>query len=263
MKWPHRPLLHTLQKVHTATLSGAARRFEHGLCHPRAAQEQRLIHLLSRNLGSAYGQAHRFASIRSIRDYQQRVPVVDYDALAPWIARIAAGEQRVLTRAPVRMLEPSGGSTAANKFIPYTDELLADFSRATNPWLHDLYSRVPGLTGTQSYWSISLAKRGERRTEGGVPIGFDDDTEYFSPIERWALTQMMAVPHAVAQAPDMDSWRWQTAHHLLRAEGLGLMSVWSPTFLTLIIVPLIYYMTEKKKYPETENNIQTEKTEEL
>jgi multidrug efflux pump subunit AcrB len=33
------------------------------------------------------------------------------------------------------------------------------------------------------------------------------------------------------------------------------------TFLTLIIVPLIYYMTEKKKYPENNNNV--EKTEEL
>ncbi|RKD92192.1 efflux RND transporter permease subunit [Mangrovibacterium diazotrophicum] len=35
------------------------------------------------------------------------------------------------------------------------------------------------------------------------------------------------------------------------------------TFLTLIIVPLIYYMTEKKKYPETEDTNKTEKTEEL
>lgn len=35
------------------------------------------------------------------------------------------------------------------------------------------------------------------------------------------------------------------------------------TFLTLVIVPLIYYMTEKKKYPENDKQAETDKTEEL
>lgn len=227
--------LWALQSGHTLSLRAQARQLQHSLQDPQQAQMARWSRLLQANQGSAYGKAHGFAAIRSIKDYQSRVPLVDYDALSPWIERIAAGEQGVLTQAPVRMLEPSGGSTSTNKFIPYTDDLLADFARATNPWMYDVFSHTQGLKGTQSYWSISLAKQGARSTAGGVPIGFDDDTQYFGPLMRWALNKMMAVPNAVAKAPDMDSWRQQTARYLLKAENLGLISVWSPTFISLLM----------------------------
>ncbi len=228
-------LLWALQSGHAWSLKPAAKTLHQAFQDPAAAQHARWQRLIQSNAQSAYGRAHGFDRIHSIADYQRLVPVVDYDAVRPWIDRIAMGEQGVLTQAPVRMLEPSGGSTSTNKFIPYTDDLLEDFARATNPWLHDLFSHVKGLKGTQSYWSISLAKQGQRQTEGGVPIGFDDDTEYFSPVMRWALNRMMAVPNSVAQAADMEAWRWQTCLHLLRAESLGLISVWSPTYLSLLM----------------------------
>ena len=228
-------LLWALQTGHGISLSGAARALRSAWQDPAKAQHERWQRLIQSNANSAFGRQHGFARIESTAQYQSRVPVVDYDAIRPWIDRIAAGERGVLTQAPVRMLEPSGGSTSTNKYIPYTDDLLADFSRATNPWLHDLLSNVKGLKGTQSYWSISLAKQGQRRSSGGVPIGFDDDTEYFGPLMRWALNRTMAVPGSVAQAGDMDAWRWQTALHLLKAEHLGLISVWSPTYLSLLM----------------------------
>lgn len=228
-------LLWALQTGHTLSLAASARAQKAAFHDPAKAQHERWQRLIQTNGQTAYGQAHGFDRIQSIADYQRLVPIVDYDAVSPWIDRIAAGEQGVLTQAPVRMLEPSGGSTSTNKFIPYTDDLLADFSKATNPWLHDLFSNVKGLKGTQSYWSISLAKQGRRQTDGGVPIGFDDDTEYFGPLMRWALNRMMAVPNSVSKAPDMDAWRWQTALHLLKAEKLGLISVWSPTYLSLLM----------------------------
>ncbi|MGE5453413.1 MAG: GH3 auxin-responsive promoter family protein [Acidobacteriota bacterium] len=228
-------LLWALQSGHALSLKPAAKALHTAFQDPAAAQHARWQRLIQANALSDYGRQHGFDRIHSMADYQRKVPVVDYEAVQPWIDRIAMGEQAVLTQAPVRMLEPSGGSTSTNKYIPYTDDLLEDFARATNPWLHDLFSHVKGLKGTQSYWSISLAKQGIRQTERGVPIGFDDDTEYFSPLMRWALNRMMAVPNTVAQAADMDAWRWQTCLHLLRSESLGLISVWSPTYLSLLM----------------------------
>lgn len=228
-------LLWSIQQAHVWSLTPATSAWRQALRSPQDTQFALWKRLISANAKSAYGRAHGFEHIQSIADYQDRVPVVDYEAVRPWIDRIAKGEQQVLTESPVLMLEPTGGSTSANKFIPYTSELLSDFSRATNPWLADLYGKVKGLKGTQSYWSISLAKQGQRVTEGGVRIGFDDDTEYFGPLTRWALNKMMAVPHSVAQAPDMDQWRRQTCEHLLRAECLGLVSVWSPTYFSLLM----------------------------
>ncbi len=134
------------------------------------------------------------------------------------------------------MFEPSGGSTAATKLIPYTQALLDEFSAATGPWLFNLFRGRPGLWGTRSYWSVSPAvARAETHTEGGVPIGFEDDTAYFNPVERWALRRLLAVPGGVGKLRDVERWRRETARHLLAAEDLGFFSVWSPSFLTLLM----------------------------
>jgi hypothetical protein len=210
-------------------------RFRLAAMNPERAQLARLRALVRGNAGSEFGQAHGFASIDSVADFRRSVPQRDFDDFAPWIERVAQGRAGVLTSAPVRMLERSGGSTAPNKLIPYTDELLGDYSAATHAWIFDLFQHCPQLWGTRSYWSISPACRQVERTAGGIPIGFEDDTEYFGPIRRWALRQVMAVPNEVARLPSMDQWREATCRHLLEADDLGLISVWSPTFLSLLM----------------------------
>ncbi|MCP5162814.1 MAG: GH3 auxin-responsive promoter family protein [Hahellaceae bacterium] len=228
-------MLNLIHKAYLLSLKGSHDRFNRALQRPDVAQQANLLSLLSRNIGASFGQQYRFQNIRSIRDFQQQIPIHTFDDLVPWIHRIEQGEQCVLTREPVKMLEPTGGSTSLSKHIPYTQSLLDDFSSATNPWLYNLFSQVEGLRGTRSYWSISLAKQGNRQTEGGIPIGFDDDTEYFNPLSRWVLNKMMAVPGHVAHAADTETWRHETVIHLLKCEDLGLISVWSPTFLTLFM----------------------------
>jgi hypothetical protein len=113
--------------------------------------------------------------------------------------------------------------------------MLEELAAATNPWLGGLYSRSPGLIGRPAYWSLSPAAQGERRTEGGVPIGIDDDTAYFGPVRRFVLGRSMAVPSTVTKATSMDAWRRETLVGLLGCERLGFVSVWSPTFLTALV----------------------------
>jgi hypothetical protein len=227
--------LRMVQAGHRLSLGPARRRFERALCGCEAAQTVRLRELVTANADTAYGRAHRFDAISSVRDWQGRVPIVDYDDLEPWVQRAAAGEPRVLTAAPVRVFERSGGSTAANKLVPYTAALFDEFAAATGPWLHDLYASFPGLRGTTSYWSISPATRQSERTTAGIPVGLDDDTEYFGPLERFALRRMLAVPPRVARIPDMDAWANATARHLVPASNLGLISVWHPSFFVLLL----------------------------
>ncbi len=224
-----------IQAAWVASLHSSWRRFQRAAADPERAQQARLQKILAANADTAYGREHGFQGVCSVAQFQSRTPVVTYDAMEPWIQRVADGEPRVLTAAPVHMLERSGGSTTTNKLIPYTAALLEEFSAATGAWLYDLHRNMPSLWGTRSYWSVSPATRGRETTPGGIPIGFEDDTEYFSPVARWALRQMMAVPGEVARLPDMAAWRRTTLRHLLAAEDLGLISVWSPTFLTVLM----------------------------
>ena len=82
------------------------------------------------NRDCEYGCRLGFADIRSVRDFQSRVPIVRYDDLRNDIDRITRGEQGILTCEPVRRFFLTSGSTADPKHIPVTDAFIRDKRRA-------------------------------------------------------------------------------------------------------------------------------------
>ncbi len=209
-------------------------RFRRALRHVSGCQWGVLKEILARNSASDFGRRHRFDSIGSVADFRGRVPLSDYEDYRQAVEGIAAGGRGVLTAAPVTLLEPTGGSTAAAKLIPYGAPLRAEFQRAIAPWIVDLYRRHPALLRGRSYWSISPAAREEARTAGGLPVGFEDDTAYLGRGERLLARQLLAVPSAVSRAGTMESFWYLTLLFLLRASDLSLISVWNPTFLLIL-----------------------------
>lgn len=233
-----RLLLTGLSAGYVASLAPAARRFRAAIQAPQAAQDSLLQELLHDQADSERGRTLRLSRVTSFEAFQDTVPISTFDDYRDAVDRIAEGRAGVLTRAPVRAFERTSGSTAGDKLVPYTAGLLAGFSAATGPWLHDLYTTRPALFGTTAYWSVSPAARERETTAGGLPIGFEDDTEYFGPVGRWALGQLLSVPGTVARIPDVDAWRDATLRHLVADARLGLVSVWSPTFLTRLMEAL-------------------------
>src|SRR5207249_3666086 len=124
-------------------------------------------------------------------------PLRDYDALSPWIDRIAAGERCVLTAEPVIRLMPTTGSTAARKLIPYTRSLQREFNRAIGPWIVDLYREDRSLACGCAYWSISPVTRPEMQRESGPPVGFEEDSAYLGGVRKRLIDAVMAVPGEV------------------------------------------------------------------
>lgn len=214
---------------------GGARRLRAAMADPAAAQAEVLRRLLAANAGSRYGEAHGFANLADARAFQARVPVVSHEDLAPHVEAIMRGEPGVLTSEPVLMLEKTSGSTAASKHVPFTASLRREFQAATSAWLHDLYAHRPALRGKPAYWSISPVARAPETTSGGLPVGIEDDTAYFDPAERWVLGRLLPVPGRVCRVPDVNTCRYVTLRHLLDGPGPGLVSVWNPTFLTLLV----------------------------
>lgn len=213
----------------------AARRFQQSLRQVRHAQERVLKRIVRANRDCEFGQEHGFAEIGAVHDFCRRVPPGTWDDLAPDIDRIAAGEQGVLTSELVELLEPTSGTTSAEKFIPYTASLRREFQRAVATWIADLFQHRPAVRSGRAYWSISPTMARQRRTPGGIPIGFDDDTAYLGLWQRMAIRRLLAVPPLVSRLGDMESWRYGTLLFLLAAEDLSLISVWSPTFLTTLV----------------------------
>lgn len=198
-------------------------------------QAKLLLYLLRNNAQTDFGRRYDFASIRSAAEYQDRVPLSTYDDYHEAIAAIGAGQSQVLTQESVLLLEPTGGSTAATKHIPYTAALKAEFQRAIAPWMVNLFSHIPRLFGGQAYWSVTPVTRRNQRTAGGIPIGFEEDSEYFGGWQRYLIQAVLAVPPLVRLIDDMETFRYVTLLFLLRSQSLAFISVWNPTFLTLLV----------------------------
>jgi hypothetical protein len=213
-------------------------RYRAALEDPRRAQEALLLGYLRENAGTAFGRAHRFAGLRSVAEYQDRVPLARWDDVAPWVDRIVAGEREVLTRSPVRVLEPTGGSTAAKR-IPYTARLQQELRRAVGPWIVDLVRRDPRLACGPGYWAITpVLTEASAGTSAHVRVGFEDDAEYLGGRWRRLVEATLVVPAALRLVRDVESFRYLTLRFLLAARDLTLVSVWHPSFLTLLIEAL-------------------------
>ncbi len=156
-----------------------ARAFHRDSNRVRTTQAMLLQQIVRQNQDTLFGRKHGFASIDNAHDFQNAVPLSNYDDYGDYIERIAAGEQRVLTDDRVHLLEPTGGSTSGRKLIPYTATLQRNFQRALRVWIWDLYSQRPGVRRGTAYWSISPLTGTPRRTKAGIPIGFEDDSSYF------------------------------------------------------------------------------------
>jgi hypothetical protein len=172
----------------------ATRAFRRALREPRRTQEALLLSLLRSSAGSEYGRRWQFDRIDSARAYQDAVPLVTYDDLEGEIEAIKRGRQGVLTTERVMMLEKTGGSSAASKYIPYTASLKREFQAAVAPWLADLCGHRRRLLRGSAYWSVSPLAAEREVTEGGLPVGFEEESEYFGSLGRWLLARLLATP---------------------------------------------------------------------
>jgi GH3 auxin-responsive promoter len=216
----------------------AARQFDAALPNPEAVQSDLLFQLLRQNQSCVYGMQHGFATIRSVRQYQERVPIVSYDDISGWVERMKAGEGGVLTSEPLLMFEKSSGSVSAAKYVPYTRTLRAQFHAALGPWITDLYHSFPGVASGCAYWLVTPLSREQERTQGGTPVGFESDAEYFGPLDRWLLEKTLAVPAELASVAGFDNCVYLTLRFLLQARSLTFISVWNPSFLPILLKQL-------------------------
>lgn len=229
----------------------------------RVEQDQRgiLRRVLAENAETEFGRAHGFSRIRGVREYQERVPLREYADFGSWMERIAEGKPNVLTREPVRLLEPTSGTSSGNaggaigtfarsgpagrmagsaagsatKLVPYTRGLEREFQAGIRAWIADLFLSDARLLAGEAYWSVSPAIAAQRKTRGGIAVGFEDDTWYVGGWQQRLVQAAMAVPGAVREIHDMETFRYVTLLFLARSRRLKLISVWNPTFLTLLV----------------------------
>ena len=210
-------------------------RFRRALRNPHIPQRRKLQWLLAQNADTEFGRKHAFDKIKCYEEFNRKVPLGDYASLEPWIERIRQGESNILTREPVTHFIPTSGSMGARKLIPFTSGLQCEFNAAIAPWLINLNGLSPGIIIGPAYWSVSPAIQTPQVEKSAVPIGFDTDAAYLGGARRRLAEAVMAVPPGVGRAKSLESFRYKTLLHLIRCRDLRLISIWHPSFLTLLL----------------------------
>jgi hypothetical protein len=162
---------HTLGRARSSML---LRGFERGAKQARRRNLHTLQEIVRRNRDCVFGREHGFADL-DVRDpeaFRAAVPLRSYADFRPWIDRMVAGEQGVLSSEPVLNFALSSGTTQALKYVPTTPtqaRLQNRFYAALLPAVPN--SRIPGADAAARGISLLSASNESRTTPGGTPVG--------------------------------------------------------------------------------------------
>ena len=85
--------------------------------------QQKVFELLIKSAAKTqFGTDHGFSKIKTISDYQENVPIRDYEELKPYIDRAVAGASDVLWKGKPLYFAKTSGTTSGAKYIPLTKE---------------------------------------------------------------------------------------------------------------------------------------------
>lgn len=94
---------------------------------PFDAQREVLFGLIAKAKRTEFGEKYDFGSIKSIDEFQERVPIHSYEKIKPYVDRLMRGEQNILWPEEIKWFAKSSGTTSdKSKFIPVSRETLED-----------------------------------------------------------------------------------------------------------------------------------------
>lgn len=98
-------------------------------CAPRAPQLALFERLRANMRRTAFGRIHDLGRVRTHAEWCRAVPLMEYATLAPWWRRARAGERDVTWPGQIRHWALSSGTTSGEKFLPVSDETIANNRR--------------------------------------------------------------------------------------------------------------------------------------
>lgn len=209
----------------------------------REIQEKILLEILKTNKNTEYLKIFETESQilnaenekELIEKFQNKIPIVNYEDIKEFVEREKSGESNVLLSDKIKLFELTSGSTSDVKYIPYTENFLKSYMNGVFSWIYNLYQNNKRLFLGSSYWSVSPILKREAVTSGGIRVGIEDDTSYFDKVSAFFLNKLFTVPKEIKNIQNMEDFLLITAVFLLLSENLAMISVWSPSFLMILL----------------------------
>jgi len=151
--------------------------------YPFEVQEEVLQTLLERGAKTEWGQKYDYSQISSYSDFNQQVPLTDYELLEPYVKRLLKNEQALLWDSDIKWFAKSSGTMSArSKFIPVSKESLEECHYKGGKDLLSLYyNQIPDR---------KLYKGKHLILGGSAEINYLNSDSYFGDLSAIILKNM-------------------------------------------------------------------------
>lgn len=85
-------------------------------------QEELLFSLVNTAKKTLFGREHDFENIKTLKDFQGKVKVSDYEDLKPYIEKVKKGQAHILWTEIPEYFAKTSGTTSGSKYIPISKE---------------------------------------------------------------------------------------------------------------------------------------------
>jgi hypothetical protein len=142
------------------------------LKYPNEVQQELLFSLLDTAKDTEVGKAFEFSSIKTYREFADRVPISSYEEYEPKIERSRLGENNIFWPKPIKWFAKSSGTTnAKSKFIPVSQDALEDCHYAASKDLLCMYLNNNEDSQLFTGKSLRLGGSKELYKENGTAFG--------------------------------------------------------------------------------------------
>ena len=133
-------------------------------------QNKWMRHLIEKGRSTQFGKDHAFDQIRTYQDFQNRIPVRDYEGLRPYVDMIKNGESDILWPGKPMYFAKTSGTTSGVKYIPITKDSLPNHIATARNALFNFCHRA-GLLSVFDGRVIFLSGSPVLENVGGIPTG--------------------------------------------------------------------------------------------
>lgn len=216
------------QRAFKALSYGVYRHFNQALTSPARAQQQVLERICSDIAETQYGKHYQLSAKANYEDFSNKIPIVDYEGLSPWLEQTEC-QQKVLTKEKIDFFEYTSGSTGNKKAIPYTKQLRRSFARSFQLEAYDLLDNRLQLNSLKIFMSISPLI-------SHIPqANIKEDSDYLNGALQWLIKPFLINQPNIRQLHNSDDFRFILALTLLAEENLEIISIWSPSYLLILL----------------------------
>lgn len=205
--------------------------------HPVQTQEKVFQYLSRNGAKTLYGQKHDFASLKSRNDFREKVPIIRYEELKPYVEKIIKEKKKdILWNKPVRWFAMSSGTTKdRSKYIPVTKESLVDSHYKCGKQLLALYLNTYPESDFLLGKTMVLGGSKQINNIGESVFTGDISAILMSHLPFWAKTRR--TPQEIALIPDWEAKFEKLVDFATKTDIRSMMGV--PSWMLVLIQKIV------------------------